>query len=187
MNTKEGNLVSATLIYAMRCLVEGDMLALQHMQFGEREISALRELSILDLYRAESLKVHCLSIGLNRQVFWPMIEALKRERESDEQVNELIGKDAPFELMNELFGMATREYSARRRHFPANLGQGRPRLPEQDLEDELYRAWRKRMAEHESGEMGATDWLELQNETKVSLRAMFHLISRWRKEGARFE
>ena len=66
MNTKEGNLVSAVLMYAMRCLAEGDLRSLQHMQFGEKEVEALRELHMLDLSRVETMKAHCLSISLNR-------------------------------------------------------------------------------------------------------------------------
>ena len=114
-----------------------------------------------------------------------MIEALKKERTNDQQINALISKDAPFELMNELYGMASREYAARRRHLPSNLGQGRPKLPEKELEFKLYEHWRNLVDESDSAELLATDWLSLHDVTQVSLRAMWNLVSRWRREEGR--
>ena len=58
--TKEADLVTAVLMYAMRCLAEGDQAALRNMNFGVKEIEALREMRIADLYRVESLRAHCL-------------------------------------------------------------------------------------------------------------------------------
>ena len=40
--TKESDLVTAVLFYAMRCLAEGDQAALRNMNFGIKEIEALR-------------------------------------------------------------------------------------------------------------------------------------------------
>ena len=51
IGTKEADLVTAVLLYAMRCLAEGDQHALRAMQFGPKEIEALRELNLADLYR----------------------------------------------------------------------------------------------------------------------------------------
>ena len=40
--TKEADLITAVLMYALRCLAEGDQVALRNMNFGPREIEALR-------------------------------------------------------------------------------------------------------------------------------------------------
>jgi len=52
--------------YALRCLAEGDQIALRNMNFGPCEIEALWEMTLADLYRVESLRAHCLKIALNR-------------------------------------------------------------------------------------------------------------------------
>jgi len=49
--TKESDLITAVLMYAIRCLAEGDQAALRNMNFGPREIEALREMNLADLYR----------------------------------------------------------------------------------------------------------------------------------------
>ena len=84
IGTKEADLVTAVLLYAMRCLAEGDQHALRAMQFGPKEIEALRELNLADLYRVGALQAHCLSIALDRDVFWPMIANLRATRENEE-------------------------------------------------------------------------------------------------------
>ena len=71
-SNKEADLTTAVLLYAMRCLAEGDQQALRAMNFGPKELDALKEMNLADLYRADALRVHCLQIGLNRDVFWPM-------------------------------------------------------------------------------------------------------------------
>ncbi len=48
--TKESDLITAVLMYAIRCLAEGDQAALRNMNFGPREIEALREMNLADLY-----------------------------------------------------------------------------------------------------------------------------------------
>ncbi|MCY4129261.1 MAG: STY4526/YPO1902 family pathogenicity island replication protein [Gammaproteobacteria bacterium] len=185
MNTKEGSLVCAVLMYAMRCLAEGDLRSLQHMQFGEKEVEALRDLQMLDLSRVEAMKAHCLSVSLNRQVFWPMIDLLKRERKNEDLLNDLIDKNAPFDMLHELFGLSTREYAARRRHLPASLGQGRPQLPERSVEDELYAAWRKIVDGRNSYELNGADYIDLHTKTGVSIRAVWSLVSKWTREESR--
>ncbi len=60
--TKEADLVVAVLMYAIRYLAEGDLAALRNMKFGPKEIEALREMSLADLYRIESLRAHCLDV-----------------------------------------------------------------------------------------------------------------------------
>lgn len=182
MNTKEGRLVCAVLMYAMQCVTDGDVRSLRRLQFGEKEVEALRDLQMLDLSRVESMKAHCLSVSLNRQVFWPMIDLLKRERKNDELLNDLIEKDAPFDMLHDLFGLSTREYSARRHHLPINLGKGRPQLPERKVEDELYATWRKLVDGRDSLELSGFDYLDLHTRTGVSVRAVWSLVSKWTRE-----
>ena len=113
--TKEADLVTAVLLYAIRCLVEGDQVALRTMKFGPKEIAALREMSVADLYRIGSLRAHCLEIVLNRQVFWPMMDHLCKQRRCEETLHALIAADAPQQMVQILFGLNARDYSRLRR------------------------------------------------------------------------
>ena len=73
MTSKEAQLTSAVMVYALRCLQEGDQGALRDMNFGPAEIRALQDLSMGDLCHLEKVRAHCLSVALNRDVYWPML------------------------------------------------------------------------------------------------------------------
>ena len=91
---KEADLTTAVLMYAVRCLAEGDQLALRSMQFGPKEVDALQQLNISDLYRVETLRGHCLEVNLNREVFWHLVARLRQERldaGSQRGVGQLVG------------------------------------------------------------------------------------------------
>ncbi len=181
--SKESDLVTAILMYAIRCLAEGDHIALRNMNFGPREIEALREMSLSDLYRVESLRVHCLKIGLDRQVYWPMMDHLRQQRESEEIQQTLIAADAPLEMMQTLFGVGPREYSRMRRMLSVNPSVGRPPEPDEAGTHMLWHAWVDRVGEDQSEPLSPTAYLELHAETGLPMRAIWSLIQRWGQYG----
>ena len=181
--TKESALVTAVLMYALRCLAEGDQTALRNMNFGPREIDALREMTLADLYRVESLRAHCLEIGLNRQVYWPMMDHLRAQRESEELQRTLIGADAPLEMMQTLFGLGPREYSRLRRMLSVDPSVGRPPEPDEDSTHTLWHAWQTRVGEEETDPLLPEAYLEIHEETQLSMRAIWNLTQRWAQYG----
>jgi len=181
--TKEADLITAVLMYAIRCLAEGDQAALRNMNFGPREIEALREMNLADLYRADSLRAHCLDIVLNRNVYWPMIEHLRRQRESEELQQTLIGADAPLEMMHTLFGLGSREYTRLRRMLTVAPSVGRPAEPDEDGAHRLWHAWVGRKAPDDDGPLAPGEYLALHQETGVSMRAVWNLTQRWSQYG----
>ena len=181
--TKEADLVAAVLMYAIRCLAEGDQAALRNMKFGPSEIEALREMSLADLYRIESLRAHCLEIGLNRQVYWPMIDRLREQRESEETLRTLIAADAPHEMVQVLYGLNARDYTRLRRILSVTPSVGRPSEPDEKSSHRLWDAWARRDDGEETGLLTPEVYLELQRETQVPLRAIWSLTQRWAQYG----
>ena len=181
--TKEADLVTAVMLYALRCLAEGDQPALRAMGFGPEEIAGLRELGLEDLYRAGSLKAHCLDIRLNRAVFRPWLAHLRREREATALQRDLMRADAPLEMMRNLFGMGAREYTRLRRSLALTPASGRPPEPDESTSHALWAAWSKRTADDGSARLEAADFLTLHVETGASLRAVWSQNERWSEQG----
>ena len=181
--TKESDLITAVLMYAIRCLAEGDQSALRDMNFGPREIEALREMHLSDLCRAESLRAHCLDIGLNRDVYWPMIDHLRRQRESEELQQVLIAADAPFEMMQTLFGIGSREYTRFRRMLTVDPSVGRPAEPDEESTHTLWNAWVKRPGREDGVPLAPGEYLAMHRETGISMRAIWNLTQRWNQYG----
>ena len=181
--TKEADLVTAVLMYAMRCLAEGDQAALRHMNFGVKEIEALREMRVADLYRVESLRAHCLEIALNRQVYWPMIEHLSEQRALEDTIQILISADAPQEMMQVLFGLNQRDYTRLRRTLSVDLAIGRPPELDEASSHRLWEAWSTRVDGEASGLLMPEQYLTIQAETGLSMRAIWNLTQRWAQYG----
>ena len=181
--TKEAELVTAVLMYAVRCLAEGDLAALRQMKFGAHEIEALREMSLSDFYRVETLRAHCLEIHLNRQVYWPMIEYLREQRKSEDVMQALVAADAPREMLQVLFGLNSREYGRLRRSLSVDPSSGRPPVPDEGRSHELWKIWSSRTDRDPSGLLAPKAYLELQQETSLSMRAIWYLTRRWVQYG----
>ncbi|MCP5129156.1 MAG: DUF2857 domain-containing protein [Pseudomonadales bacterium] len=185
-SNKEADLTTAVLLYAMRCLAEGDQQALRAMNFGPKELDALKEMNLADLYRADTLRVHCLKIALDRTVFWPMLDNLRHQRESDDLQRELLVADAPLEMMQQLFGWSSREYTRWRRLLTLAPSVGRPpELNETDTHA-LWYAWQERIEAREQNALSATDYLDLQQQTGIGLRSIWALVQRWETYGEGF-
>jgi len=176
--SKEAELVMAVLMYAVRCLLEGDLGALRDMNFGPQEIAALREMKLADLCRVESMRAHCLAIGLNREVYWPMVANLREQRESEELQHALINADAPHEMLQSLFGMSAREYTRLRHSLGVGPSTGRPPDPDDAGAERLWRAW-KALDRDSALPLAARDYLRLHAETRIPLRSVWRQIHRW--------
>ena len=182
--TKEADLITAVLMYAMRCLAEGDQTALRNMNFGVKEIEALREMRVADLYRVESLRAHCLEIALNRQVYWPMIEHLGEQRAMEDTIQTLISADAPQEMMQILFGLNQHDYTRLRRTLLVDPTIGRPPELDEKGSHQLWEAWSSRVDGEESGLLIPVQYLDIHSETGLSMRAIWNQTQRWAQYGS---
>ena len=181
--SKEAELITAVMMYAVRCFVEGDLHALKEMNFGPKELGALREISMGDLFRARDLTAHCLQVRLNRDVYWPMLDHLRRGRESDEMQRELIQADAPLEMIEALFGTSPHEYTRLRRMLTPNPVFGRTPEADEEQSTVLWKAWQGSDIDR-AAPPRAADYLNLHRSTGISLRIIWNLLLRWSDYGA---
>ena len=180
IKTKEAELTSAVLMYAIRCIAEGDFAALRQMQVGNREIEALKRIGIRDLYHTGSLRSHCVSIELNKEVFWSMVRYMKNQSEIDDHVQVLIERDAPFEMLREFYGMSTREYTRRRREKEDLTNAGRPHEPTDDEADRLWDGWQSAQGKDSNGRLTSVEsYVILSDELNIPLRSIWLLTERW--------
>ena len=181
--TKEADLVIAVLMYAMRCLAEGDQSALRQMNFGIKEIEALRDMRVADLYRIESLRAHCLDIALNRQVYWPMIERLAEQRSIEDTIQALISADAPQEMMLTLFGINQRDYTRLRRTLLVDPTVGRPPELDEAGSHQLWAVWSELSDGAEADLLAPQQYLNIHRETGLPMRAIWNQTQRWAQFG----
>ena len=181
--SKEAELMTAVMLYAVRCFAEGDVPALHDMNFGPKEIGALREISMSDLFRARELTAHCLQVRLNRDVYWPMLEHLRRERESEALQHDMMQADAPHDMMLALFAMSAHEYTRQRRLLTAQPAFGRTPEADEDETTRLWIAWRGLHGEEPLTNLSPRQYLSLHEATGISLRVIWSCCRRWTAYG----
>jgi len=177
--SKEADLIIAVMLYVVRCLGEGDQQALREMGLGPRELDALRGLEMADLYRFGALRTHCLSITIDREVFWPLLSRLQDARQSEELQHDLVRLDAPLDMMRRLFGMGSREYTRLRRALAVEPSIGRPPEPDEATAHRLWRAIDEALRERGGQDLLPVHYLRLCESTGASLRRVWRGVQRW--------
>jgi hypothetical protein len=177
--TKEADLIGAVLTYAARCLVEGDGHALRHLNFGTREVEALRELTMADIDRASALRGHFLEIRLDREAYWQIMAHVRREREAEQARLALIRADAPLEMLQALFGISGREHTAICGLLGVRPSVGRPPSPDEETARRVWAAYQERRRERANGVLEPADYVTLHRETEASMRLIWPLVQEW--------
>lgn len=182
--TKEGDLTTAIVFYAIRCLAEGDHAALRKMKFGKKEIDELGKMDLLDLSNIGSLRSHCLDVGLNREIYWEMLRYLRSQRDAEDIKDKLIERDVPYELMRSFYGMSSREYTDRRRVLMngSPTGPGRPVEPSNKETQRLWKHWKEVVGANETTLLSPENYIALSEKADTTLRTTWLLTERWRKE-----
>ena len=176
---KESDLVTAVILYAVRCLAEGDQQSLREMDLGPREIDALRGFDMADLYRLGALKAHCVAISIDRDVFWPLVANLQSARQSEELQRDLVQRDAPLDMMRRLFGMGSREYTRLRRILAVQPAVGRPTELDEDAAHQLWRAIAAEQDASDGEELAPAQYLRISQATGATLRSVWRHVERW--------
>jgi hypothetical protein len=171
--SKEAELTTAVLTFALRCLQEGDLGSLRDMNFGPAELQALEEIRMGDLCHLESIRAHCLKAALNREVYWPMLSQLKFLRESESLQHTLIEADAPLDMMQTFFGMSGREYTKLRRTLMVESTSGRPIEPTDEEIQQIWSAWREKNDLLKDGLLPPEEYLNIHRDTQLPLRAIW--------------
>lgn len=178
MHTKEYELTLAVLQYAAYCMETGDWAALHELGFGQDETAALNDLKLGEFrVLAQNLRGHILHIELDREQFWLTLREMQQERAIQQLKTEMVCREAPADMMRQLFGMSDREYTLIRRKHRRPRSAGRPREPEPETEEAIWQTWQGHGA-REANAIPAEQWLEMADDTKVDLRTLWRAIRR---------
>ena len=183
MGNKESELTTAIMQYAIRCLSEGDQAALRNMNFGPREVEALREINLGDMCHIQTLRAHCLKIALNREVYWPMVAHMRNRGDAGDLQKEMIKADAAQDMMQHFYGTGSREYVRLRRMLVVESISGRPPEPNEVETQTLWDAWKQRIEGREGMLLRPEEYLAMHEETGIALRAIWSQTSRWAEYG----
>ena len=115
-----------------------------------------------------------------------MVRYMKSQSETEDDLQALIDTDAPYEMVRDFFGSSTREYTRRRRASIGLTNAGRPQEPTEEEVDRLWDMWKASDRKDASGRLGSVrDYIDLAEESDVSLRSIWLLTERWVEDDAK--
>ena len=176
---KAGDFVAALVIYAMRCVQEGETDTLARMGFGPEEVASLAGLRFGDLKRIERLRSHYLDIRVDGAAFAEMIRRINGDGFSTEWEHALIRADAPRDMMRHLFGTTDRSYTKLRQLFGVS-SVGRPREPTEGEASAIWRTINRRLCESGREVLLPADYLAMSRQCGVPLRTVWREFKRTR-------
>ena len=178
--SKETTLNTALLLYATECAQEGDFTALRAMGFSsDADIQMLKDLHVSDLSTLAN-QGHVVSVQINLPAFRLLTKQMHHRREVDAELDELIRREAPFELIHNLGGMSKKDYINRRRLAHLPITQGRPRHLSTQEQETLWRLWPRSDSVDDAP---AATWLQVAKETGFELRSIWTTLRGWEREG----
>ncbi len=128
--SKEAELNVALLQYLGKCLAEGDDAMLAHLGLDRHDAQAIGCLCLSDLDYLALAHFPLLREGsIDRDLFYRLLEHVRRLRDRESVRDELLRLDAPLSLMKHLFGMDSTEYAKRGRRLGLMRALGRPADP----------------------------------------------------------
>ena len=169
---KAGDFVVALVVYAMRCIEDGDTKRLIRMGFGAAEVEELAALRFGDIQRIERLESHCLDIKVDRRAFAEMIRRIRTDGRSQEWERRLIRSDAPLDMMRSLFGTNSREYTRLRELYEVST-TGRPREPTEQEEARLWPVLARRVDGAPDGVLPPAEYITISEELGIPLRVVW--------------
>lgn len=169
---KAGDFVLALVVYAMRCIEDGETETLLGMGFGPAELEELTNLRLADVRRLARLKSHFLDIKVDRSAFADVIRCIRSDGRSEEWQHRMVRADAPRDMMRSLFGTSDREYAKLRELYEVS-SKGRPREPTREEEARIWRALSRRLGTTGDGILPAREYVAISEELGIPLRAVW--------------
>ena len=174
---KAGDFVFALVVYAMRCIEEGETERLVRMGIGAAEVEQLAALRFGDIQRMARLESHCLDIKVDRRAFADMIRRIRADGHAEEWEHRLIRADAPLDMMRSLYGTGSREYTRLRQLYEVS-STGRPREATADEETRLWPVLARAIEAAEDVVLPPLEYIAISEELGVPLRTV------WRESNA---
>jgi len=143
--SQSNELVKSVLLYCADRLAQGDIQSLLDLGLKDSDLRELAALKLVDLAQGDRFNgCLCVEVKLDVAAFRAMLHHTRTMLASEEHERALILADAPFAMMNSLFGICTRDFTRMRSQLQVVSPPGRPRGPDDATVAKLWHALRRR-------------------------------------------
>ena len=140
------------LHYCIERLADDDVEALFDLGFSVDEISALDGVTLQQLHHLSRLGGHFLEIQIDHRRLAHALAHIQHEAEHQALQDKLLQLRAPAPMMQALFGMRSSDYAKQRKRLGlSGRDVGRPAIPDEATERQVWAVWREHSQLTDSG------------------------------------
>jgi hypothetical protein len=173
--TKEARLVRAVIEYAVECLSQGDLAALDKLGFERSDMSDLRQLNLGNLRCIRAIRYHILSLQVDRARLRMVMQHMERDRDEQQMIEYLFRHDAPLRILHRLYGFTSKDCVFYRALYDTPTHSGRFR---EATEEEVRKVWGavNHLGKREVDRWSAADWIRVHKASHVPLRIIWQIV-----------
>ncbi|MCW2484443.1 DUF2857 domain-containing protein [Candidatus Symbiopectobacterium sp. NZEC127] len=136
------------LIDALRALKEGKIRYCEKLGFTYDEMNALNRMTLDDFFIISRASAQFMNVIIHHEALHLLLLQSDQEVKLQHQINRAISLGGSLELINRYFGLTSHETCARRRLLGLRVAQGRTRLPNEDIDADIWLRWQKQRVDN---------------------------------------
>ncbi|CAM7472105.1 MULTISPECIES: DUF2857 domain-containing protein [Klebsiella] len=138
----------AVLTEALYALKEGDFRHCKTLGFTFDEMNSLNQLTLDQLFIISRASDQFISVTIHHDAFQQILALSRQEIQRQQQMNRAIRLGASITLLSQYFGLTSNEICFRRRLLGIVVPMGRPPVPDEETDAEIWRRWQKHRVEN---------------------------------------
>lgn len=138
----------AVLTEALYALKEGDFRHCKTLGFTFDKMNSLNQLTLDQLFIISRASDQFISVTIHHDAFQQILALSRQEIQRQQQMNRAIRLGASITLLSQYFGLTSNEICFRRRLLGIVVPMGRPPVPDEETDAEIWRRWQKHRVEN---------------------------------------
>lgn len=138
----------AVLTDALYALKDGNIRHCEALGFTFDEMNALNQLTLDELFIISRTSVQFMVVTVHHDAFQQILALSRQEIHRQQQMRRAIRLGASIALLSQYFGLTSNEICLRRRLLGITAPQGRPPIPDDETDAEIWRRWQKNRVEN---------------------------------------
>lgn len=136
------------LIDALHALKEGDIRYCEKLGFTYDEMNTLNRITLDELFIISRAYARFMNVTIHHEALHLLLLQSGQEVKLQDQINRAISLGGSLELINRYFSLTSHETCARRRLLGIHVAQGRTRLPNENIDADIWLRWQKQRVDN---------------------------------------
>ncbi len=138
----------AVLTEVLYALKEGNFRHCETLGFTFDEMNSLNQLTLDQLFIISRTSDQFMRVTVHHDAFQQILARSRQEIQRQQQMNRAIRLGASITLLSQYYGLTSNEICLRRRLLGIVVPMGRPPVPDEETDAEIWRRWQNHRVEN---------------------------------------